>query len=260
MKSNKLQKQEVKILVEKITEAKEDARSLAISLFKNLIGFIPIYGPALGAASGILADYYDAKVTKKRKEEVNACIQAINKRLTGVEIRQEATDYIEKSIVFRLEEITIKLITNPGKGFDEVIAEFVANALIDLKTPPETKDLILSTLLNLDSIDVLVLKTMDKHFLSNLKSETAPQGVTRDSISTLLKEAKIDEAVINRSLQRLQSEYLIQPMKVSAPALTAGPTSDELYNGKRPDQYDAPGGYVNTDFGRLFIKFLKLSE
>ena len=52
----------------------------------------------------------------------------------------------------------------------------------------------------------------------------------------------------------------IQPMKISSPAITEAATAEELYNGKRPDQYDAPGGFINTSFGRVFIKFLKLSE
>ena len=43
-------------------------------------------------------------------------------------------------------------------------------------------------------------------------------------------------------------------------AITEAPTADELYNGKRPDQYDAPGGYINTGFGRVFINFLKLNN
>lgn len=256
MKNLIVRKTDQSVLLEDAIEDKEDVISLTTAFFKNVLGQVP----GLNIFTGTIADYYDAKVTKKREKEIKSCLGGINKRLEGIEIKQGAVEYFEKFLVFQLEKITAKLISNPSRGFDEILAEFVANALSDLETPPETKDLILSSLLSLDSVDLLVLKTMDKHFLSNLHNDKGPQGVTRDSISTLLKDRKIDEVVINRSFQRLQSEFIIQPMKVSTSAVTEAPTSDELYKGKRPDQYDAPGGYVNTDFGRIFMKFLKLSN
>lgn len=238
---------------------KEEVVSLTGHFFHNLAQYIfPFYQLTVGTWK----DYVDEKINKKREAEINSCIEHINKRLEGVEIRQEAVDYFEESIVFRLEDITRKLLTNLGRGFDEVIAEFVANALQNLDVHPQTKDLVLSTLLNLDSVDLLVLKTMDQHFISNLPKNggNGAKGVTRDSICTLLKDRAIDEAVIDRSIQRLQSESIIQPMKVSSPMVTEAPTADELYKGKRPDQFDSPGGYINTGFGRVFINFLKLSE
>lgn len=257
--SSDLTKSVGKVLQNATVDNKEEVISLTGHFFHNLAQYIfPFYQLTVGTWK----DYVDEKINKKREAELNSCMDQINKRLEGVEIKQEAIDYFETSIVFQLEDITRKLLTNPGRGFDEVIAEFVANALQNMEIHPKTKDLVLSTLLSLDSVDLLVLKTMDKHFLSNLPQNggNGAKGVTRDSICTLLKDRKMDEAVIDRSIQRLQSESLIQPMKVSSPAITEAPTADELYKGKRPDQYDAPGGYINTGFGRVFINFLKLSE
>lgn len=257
--SSDLAKSVGKVLQNATVDNKEEVISLTGHFFHNLAQYIfPFYQLTVGTWK----DYVDEKINKKREAELNSCMDQINKRLEGVEIKQEAIDYFETSIVFQLEDITRKLLTNPGRGFDEVIAEFVANALQNMEIHPKTKDLVLSTLLSLDSVDLLVLKTMDKHFLSNLPQNggNGAKGVTRDSICTLLKDRKMDGAVIDRSIQRLQSESLIQPMKVSSPAITEAPTADELYKGKRPDQYDAPGGYINTGFGRVFINFLKLSE
>lgn len=246
------------VLQNATVDNKEEVVSLTSHFFHNLAQYIfPFYQLTVGTWK----DYVDAKINKKREAELDSCMAQINARLEGVEIKQEAVDYFEDSIVFKLEDITRKLLTNPGRGFDEVIAEFVASALQNMDLHPQTKDLVLSTLLSLDSVDLLVLKTMDQHFLSNLPQNggNGAKGVTRDSICTLLKERKLDEAVIDRSLQRLQSESLIQPMNVSAPAITEAPTADELYKGKRPVQYDSPGGFVNTGFGRVFIQFLKLN-
>lgn len=247
------------VLQNATVDNKEEVVSLTGHFFHNLAQYIfPFYQLTVGTWK----DYVDAKINKKREAEINSCIAHINSRLENVEIKQEAVDYFEDSIVFQLEDITRKLLTNPGRGFDEVIAEFVANALQNMDVHPKTKDLVLSTLLSLDSVDLLVLKTMDKHFLSNLPQNggNGARGVTRDSICTLLKDRGMDEAVIDRSIQRLQSESLIQPMKISSPAITEAATAEELYKGKRPDQYDAPGGFINTGFGRVFINFLKLSE
>lgn len=257
--SSDLTKSVGKVLQNATVDNKEEVISLTGHFFHNLAQYIfPFYQLTVGTWK----DYVDEKINKKREAELNSCMDQINKRLEGVEIKQEAIDYFETSIVFQLEDITRKLLTNPGRGFDEVIAEFVANALQNMDIHPKTKDLVLSTLLSLDSVDLLVLKTMDKHFLSNLPQNggNGAKGVTRDSICTLLKDREMDESVIDRSIQRLQSESLIQPMKVSSPAITEAPTADELYNGKRPDQYDAPGGYINTGFGRVFINFLKLNN
>lgn len=254
--NNKLKKIQDESLPSKFIEDKKDLRSLMMAILKNVLGQIPIYGAGVGA----LADYYYAKVTKKREQEVNLCIDKINKRIDGLEIKQAAIDYVEKSLVFRLEELTLKLITNPDKGFDEVIADFVASALTDLDTPPAKKDLILSTLLNLDSIDLKVLKTLDSHFVSNLDKSKTNRGVTRDSLYTLLKDSGLDTIVISRSIQRLQSQYLIQPLNTSTASIQEVPNADELYNGKRSPQFDSPGGFVNTDFGRDFMNFLKISS
>jgi hypothetical protein len=237
---------------------KEEVVSLTGHFFHNLAQFIfPFYQ----LTAGTWKDYVNEKINKKRQEEITSCMDYINQRLNKVELTQDSIDYFEQTIVFRLEDITKKLLTSPGRGFDEIIAEFVASALTNMDVHPKTKDLVLSTLLNLDSIDLLVLKTMDNHFLSNLPKNgvNSAKGVTRDSIFHLLKGRKIDESIVDRSIQRLQSESLIQPLKVIAPAATYAPTAKELYEGKRPDQHDATGGYVNTGFGRVFINFLKLS-
>lgn len=251
---------EDKPAIGKIIENRKDAASLVFSLFKNLIGFIPAVGPVLGAGTGVLGDYYNHKVTKKREEEVSSCIENINKRLAGVEIKQEAVDYVEKSLVFRLEEITIKLITNPDKDFDELIADFVAGALTDLNTPPETKDLILSTLLNLDSVDIKILKELDRHFVLNLDPSKTNTGVTRDSLYTLLKDSGLDRGVIGRSIQRLQSQYIIQPLVSGSSGIHEVPSAEDLYQGKSGSQFDSPSGFVNTDFGRIFMNFLKIGS
>ncbi len=218
--------------------------------------------PGYTTGVGTVRDYYNLKVNRKRQEEVQSFLENLDIRLREVEMKQQSVEYFENTIVFQLEEIARKLLVNPGRGFDEFIAEFVANALNNIDLHPETKDLILSTLLRLDSIDLLVLKTMDNHFLSNLPKPgmNGAKGVTRDSICTLLKDRGIDEAVIDRSIQRLQSESIIQPMRVGSPMVTEASTSEELYNGKRPDQYDSPGGFVNTSFGRVFIDFMRLSD
>lgn len=68
---NKLQKASGKSLLGKVIEDREDAKSLAVALFKNILGQIPI----VGAGTGTISDYYDAKVTKKRQQEVDSCIR-----------------------------------------------------------------------------------------------------------------------------------------------------------------------------------------
>src|SRR5260221_91138 len=244
--NNKLTRIRKGQLLTKVIEDKQDLKSLIGAIFKNSLAQIPIYGAGVGA----LGDYVSKKVTRKREEEINSCIEKINNRIDGVEIKQSAIDYVEKSIVFRLEELTIKLITNPEKGFDEIIAEFVSSALTDLDTPPDTKDLILSTLLNLDSVDLKDLKGMDSHFVSNLDNSKTNTGVTRDSLYTLLKEVGLDRITIGRSIQRLESQYIIQPLSSSSSGIHEVPSAADLYEGRSGTQFDSPSGFVNTDFGR----------
>lgn len=239
--------------------SKEEFVSVVGLLLHNLASEVV---PGYTTGAGTLRDYYNLKVNKRRQEEVDSFLNSLDSRLQSVELDQQAIKYFEDTIVFQLEEIARKLLVNPGRGFDDVIAEFVANALSNVNIQPDTKDLILSTLLRLDSVDLLVLKTMDAHFISNLpkQGQNGAIGVTRDSVCTLLRDHEIDEVVIDRSIQRLQSESLIQPMKISSPMVTEALTTEELYKGKRPDQYDSPGGFVNTSFGRVFIEFLRLSD
>ena len=98
-----------------------------IGLLLHNLASVVVPGYAVGV--GTIKDYYDQKVNKKRQQEIDSLLEHLNRRLASVELRQEAVDYFETSIVFQLEEITRKLLTNPGRGFDELIAEFVASAL-----------------------------------------------------------------------------------------------------------------------------------
>ncbi len=234
----------------------EDINSLMIHVLHGMFSMYPLYAITMGA----YRSYIREKRGKQWQEEVNLFMAKIEQEIKRIEIKQEGITYFETSIIIHEEDILHKLATNPGKGFAEILAEFITNALQDLKTPPETKDFILATLLHLDHVDILVLKTLDKHLVSNLPNHA--EGVTRDSICTLLKYKKIDleEAIIDRSLQRLQSEALVQPMRIHVPGGANAITAEEIYQGKRPDQYNSPGGFVNTSFGRIFINFLKLAD
>jgi len=109
------------VLLEDAIEDKEDIVSLTTAFFKNLLGQVP----GLNIFTGTAADYYDARVTKRREKELKSFLTAINNRLAGVEMKQEAVEYFEESLVFKLEQINEKLISEPGKGFDEVLSKHV---------------------------------------------------------------------------------------------------------------------------------------
>ncbi len=255
MNGNKLKIIKEQPLIGRVVRNKEDLVTLTSLLFKNIAGQIA----GIGILTGTAADYYQEKVSQKRQEELDSCIGKIHERLDGIEIKQEAVDYLENSLLFRLEEITQKLLTNPGKGFDILLAEYVSSALKDLDSSYEMKDLVLSSLLSIDSVDVSVLLQIDKQF-KHLLSQGNKRGASFADIVTLMDPQHIDGIIISRCIQRLESQDLIHPLNTNTATVQELPAQQELLEGKKSPQYYSQGGFVISAFGRTFLRFLKLSD
>jgi len=239
--------QKKNILFEDAIEDKEDVLSLTNAFFTNLLAQIP----GMNLFSGTAKDYYQAKVAKKREEELKSFLREINSRLKGVEIKQTSIDYFESSLVFHLEEINTKLLSNPDQGFDEIFASFIVTALIDLETPTEDKDLVLSSLLSIDKSDLRVIKEIAVQLNNNLNSGKQT-GVEVFILEETLSKEKISKIMISRSLARLQAQDLIQTLTTNTGAISEQPTPYELQTGSRSKQYPS-GGFMISEFGRTFL-------
>lgn len=229
----------------------------------NLLSAIPGIGnlasASLQTALGIATDYYDEITKERRLKELESFDKELDKRLVHLEIKDEAKEYWEGTVVFKREDIMRKLMTEPGKGFDVLLAEYVASALRDLSTPPTAKDLILSSLLSIDSVDMKVLLQIDVQFKQLLHSGNT-RGTSFADIVTLMKPAQIDEIMISRSIQRLESQDLIHPLNTNTASIQDLPAQQELLEGVKSPQYYSQGGFVISAFGRRFLRFLKLSD
>jgi hypothetical protein len=104
----------------------------------------------------------------------------------------------------------------------------------------------------------VVFKQLDTQFRSNLTGGGAV-GVEFKILSELLKP-KIDNIMISRSIQRLESQDLIAPLTRNNPVLSERPSLEGLMEGEKSPQYYSQGGFVVTAFGRRFLRFLKLSD
>lgn len=266
MKSTKLQKYNEKPIEGKVVTDFSHKKALAKVILKNapsLLGAIPIVGNAISAVTettvGTAVDYWDELAAHKREREWKSFLENLDKRLKVLEIKSEAKDYFENSIIFKFEDVKRKLFTEPERGFDELLAEFVSTALSDLNTPPTAKDLILASLLAIDNIDIKVLLQIDIQFKNLLRSGN-PRGASFADIVTLMKSAGIDEIMISRSLQRLQSQDLVHPLNTNTAAIQELPAQQELLEGVKSPQYYSQGGFVISAFGRRFLRFLKLSD
>lgn len=271
MKKNQLKKQEEKTIEGQVIEGiavndishKQILAKVIIKNAPSLLGAIPLVGNAVAAvtqtAVGATIDYWDELASKKREHEWNSFAQELDSRLNKLEIKAEATDYFENSIIFRFEDIKRKLFTEPEKGFDKLLAEFVATSLSDLTTPPTAKDLILSSLLSIDSVDLRVLQQIDVQMKSNLSSERLP-GVKVDVIEALMKSSGIDSIMISRALQRLQSQDLAHPLTTGTATINDSPSKEGVLEGEKTSQFYPASGFVVSAFGRRFLRFLKLSD
>ncbi len=229
----------------------------------NLLSAIPGIGnlasASLQTVLGAATDYYEGVANERRLKELESFDKELDKRLSHLEIKDEAKEYWEGSIVFKREDIIRKLMTEPGKGFDILLAEYVASALNDLTTPPTTKDLILSSLLSIDSVDIKVFLQIDAQF-KHLLETNQTRGTSFADIVTLMKPAQIDEIMISRSIQRLESQDLIHPLNSNSASIQELPAQQELLEGVKSPQYYSQGGFVTSAFGRRFLRFLKLSD
>lgn len=229
----------------------------------NLLSVIPGIGSVAAAslqtAIGAATDYYDAITSEKRLKEMESFERELDSRLSRLEIKSEASEYWEGTIVFKREDIIRKLMTEPGKGFDVLLAEYVATALSDLNTPLTAKDLILSSLLAIDSVDMKVFLQIDAQFKQLLRSGKS-RGTSFADIVTLMRPVQIDEIMISRSIQRLESQDLIHPLKSNSASIQELPAQQELLEGLKSPQYYSQGGFVTSAFGRRFLRFLKLSD
>lgn len=229
----------------------------------NLLSAIPGIGSLASAsiqtALGVATDYYDGITNERRLKELESFDSELDQRLSHLEIKDEAKEYWEGAVVFKREDIMRKLMTEPGRGFDVLLAEYVASALSDLTTPPTAKDLILSSLLSIDSVDIKVFLQIDTQF-KHLLSSGETRGTSFADIVTLMKPAQIDEIMISRSIQRLESQDLIHPLNNNSAAIQELPAQRELLEGVKSPQYYSQGGFVTSAFGRRFLRFLKLSE
>lgn len=229
----------------------------------NLLSAIPgicgLASASLQMALGVATDYYDGITNERRLKELESFDKELDKRLSRLEIKDEAKEYWEGTVVFKREDIMRKLMTEPGKGFDVLLAEYVASALSDLSTPPTAKDLILSSLLSVDSVDIKVFLQIDVQFKELLRLGNT-RGTSIADIVTLMKPAQIDEIMISRSIQRLESQDLIHPLNTNTASIQDLPAQRELLEGVKSPQYYSQGGFVISAFGRRFLRFLKLSN
>ncbi|EKD79720.1 MAG: hypothetical protein ACD_40C00331G0003 [uncultured bacterium] len=229
----------------------------------NLLTAIPGIGTLVGAslqtAVGVATDYYEGVANERRLKELESFDRELDKRLSRLEIKDRAKDYWENTIVFKREDIVRKLMTEPGKGFDVLLAEYIATALSDLVTEPLTKDLVLASLLSIDAVDIKVFLEIDRQF-KNLLKIGKTRGASFADIVTLLKPSQIDEILISRSIQRLESQDLIHPLNNNTATIQELPAQQELLEGVKSPQYYSQGGFVTSAFGRRFLRFLHLSD
>jgi hypothetical protein len=104
-----------------------------------------------------------------------------------------------------------------------------------------------------------VLLQIDVQFRKLLSSGNT-RGTSFADIVTLMKPAQIDEIMISRSIQRLESQDLIHPLNNNSAAIQELPAQKELLEGVKSPQYYSQGGFVTSAFGRRFLRFLKLSD
>lgn len=206
---------------------------------------------------GVPIDYLDQVVTEKRFREVERFATILDERLSRIEIQEDAREYWENTIVFKKEEIVRKLITEPGKGFDVLMAEYVASALSEMSVAPTTKDLILSTLLGIDKVDLEVLMKIDHQFGGLVRSGKT-RGASFSDLTALLEAQGIDSVVISRAIQRLQAQDLIFSLNTNTASIQEMPAQEALLRGEKSPQHYSQSGFGISAFGRAFIEFLKL--
>ena len=228
----------------------------------NLLSAIPGIGnlasASLQTVVGVATDYYEGVASERRLKELESFDHELDKRLSHLEIKDQAKDYWEDTIVFKREDIMRKLMTEPGKGFDVLFAEYVASALSDLTTPPTAKDLILSSLLSIDAVDIKVFLQIDKQF-QHLLSTGQTRGTSFADIVTLMKPSQIDEIMISRSIQRLESQDLIHPLNNNSAAIQELPAQRELLEGKKSPILFT-GWFCYFSIWQKILRFLKLDE
>ncbi len=264
-KLSKIDEAEIGIVTQPLTDVPRKSLFFKAVLKNapNLLSAIPGIGCAVGAslqtALGVATDYYDGIANERRLKELESFDNELDKRLSHLEIKDEAKEYWEGTVVFKREDIMRKLMTEPGKGFDVLLAEYIASALSDLTTPPTAKDLILSSLLSIDSVDMKIFLQIDMQF-KHLLNSGMTRGASFADIVTLMKPSQIDEIMISRSIQRLESQDLIHPLSNNTASLHEFPAQKELLEGVKSPQYYSQGGFVTSAFGRRFLRFLKLSN
>jgi hypothetical protein len=95
-----------------------------------------------------------------------------------------------------------------------------------------------------------------KHELANGRKE----GASYTYLITVMKPFGIDEIMVSRSIQRLQSQDLIMPLTNNVATLRELPSQEDLLAGKKTPQNYSQGGFIVTAFGRQFFEFLKLED
>lgn len=254
MSKNALLNLDKTIPLNKSVESIDDVVTLTGIFFKNIVDQFPI----LNIASNTIIEYYNAKTENARRKEIKSFLQKLATRTTALELKQETKDYFDNSLIFHLEEIKQKLISNPGKDFDEIFSFFIANALEDLLTPPEEKDLVLSSLLSLDKVDIKVMQQIDIIFNKNLNQGKHSGAEVKTLEETLLSEG-ISRIMISRSLERLKSQDLIQSIANNGATAQEALSVKELSMGIKSNQYYPTGGFIISEFGRIFEKLANTS-
>jgi len=254
-KSNNLTTINDSILLDEAIEDKQDIISLTNAFFTNVMNQIPVFG----VFSGTAKDYYAAKVSKKRETELKSFLKHLNSRIEGIEIKKEALDYFENSLIFHLEEITTKMISNPEKGFNEIFSAFISNALLDVETPPEEKDLVLSTLLLIDKLDLKIFKQVDIVFNKNL-NQGNQKGAEVHQIEDSLTPEGITKVMVSRAIERLQSQDLIQPISNNTAQIQEGLSVADLHKGLKSKQYYPSSGYVISEYGRTLMRLANIKH
>lgn len=211
---------------------------------------------------GIVVATLDRQSEKMRNrvrfEEIEAYNKMLNNKLNGKQDKFDK-EFINGALLFRLEDIAAKMLKYPKQGWAKILSDYVSESLLNMSYPVDAKSLILSSLLELDMVDILVLKQVYIQGIINIDNNVSP-GVKFQTLIELMKNSGIDSIMIERSIDRLQAQSLVKPFNNSTATLQEMLSKDELLEGKRSEQFYPGGGYLYTTYGSRFVKFLKIDS
>lgn len=232
----------------------------ALKVFKDTaVGIVQLMLPLAGVGVSVLDKYYEGVRFNQRFEEIESYQAKLNSKLKDKQDKINK-DFIESTLLFRLEDIAAKLLRYPKKGWDEVLSDYVAESLTRSEGdyPTEAKSLILSSLLELDIVDIKVLKQIYIQVGFNVRNNQSP-GVKFESLVEMMKSSGLDSIIVERSLDRLSAQSLVKPFNTQPVSIQNMPPKGDILEGKRSPNFFPSSGYTHTPYGFRFVKFLNLA-